>query len=284
MSRLEEYEQSLQKFFKWGESFLSSLHSFSQVNITDLQLIAIEIKVRPIVILISVALPSVSKKLWHCTIGVFCLWQEKAEELQSENSKREHLQQQTESLCASCEPVEQHYLQSRLENSVQPYMQAQQLVMQRGESVEKLEAFLQTHNVAAGVLRGLRLTVESAGTWDKSRVDELQRDLEGIIPDISRLESLAISLDSSLCKAHLHLVDTKEARTLCRSLADTLSTELDGVKTLLGSKQSEAEALGALWVSFRQRKEQLLKSVEDIEEKADQQSLKEPNLLTLQQR
>lgn len=204
--------------------------------------------------------------------------------LQSENSEREHLQQQTESLCASCEPVEQHYLQSRLENSLQPYMQAQQLVMQRGESVEKLEAFLQTHNVAAGVLRGLRHTVESAGSWDKSRVDELQRDLEGIIPDINRLESLAISLDSSLCKAHLHLVDAKEARTLCRSLADTLSTELDGVKTLLGSKQSEAEALGALWTSFRQRKEQLLKSVEDIEEKADQQSLKEPNLLTLQQR
>lgn len=204
--------------------------------------------------------------------------------LQSENSEREHLQQQTESLCASCEPVEQHYLQSRLENSLQPYIQAQQLVMQRGESVEKLEAFLQTHNVAAGVLRGLRHTVESAGSWDKSRVDELQRDLEGIIPDISRLESLAISLDSSLCKAHLHLVDAKETRTLCRSLADTLSTELDGVKTLLGSKQSEAEALGALWTSFRQRKEQLLKSVEDIEEKADQQSLKEPNLLTLQQR
>lgn len=204
--------------------------------------------------------------------------------LQSEKCEREHLQQQTELLCASCEPVEQHYLQSRLENSLQPYMQAQQLVTQRGESVEKLEAFLQTHSVAAGVLRGLRHTVESAGNWDKSRVDELQQDLEGIIPDISRLESLAISLDSSLCKAHLHLIDAKEARILCRSLADTLSTELDGVKTLLGSKQSEAEALGALWTSFRQRKEQLLKSVEDIEEKADQQSLKEPNLLTLQQR
>ncbi|TSO25166.1 Nesprin-1 [Bagarius yarrelli] len=253
MSQLEKYEKALQKFFKLGESFLSSLHSLSQVNITDLQPIAIDVK-------------------------------EKAEVLRSENSKREHLQQQTKSLCASCEPVEQHHLQSRLENSLQPYIQAQQLVMQRGESVEKLEAFLQTHSVAAGVLRGLRNTVESAGNWDKSRVDELQQDLEGIIPDISRLESLAISLDSSLCKAHLHLVDTNGARTLCRSLADTLSTELDGVKTLLGSKQSEAEALGALWTSFRQRKEQLLKSVEDIEEKADQQSLKEPNLLTLQQR
>lgn len=211
-------------------------------------------------------------------------WQENAEALTSKNSERQSLQQTTETLCASCEPVEQQLLQSRLESSLQPYSEAQQLVMQRGESVKKLEAFLQTHNVAAGVLRGLRHTVESAGSWDKSRVDELQKDLEAIIPDISRLESLAACLDSGLCKAHLHLVDSKETRTLCRSLADALSMEVDGVKTLLGSKQSEAEALGAMWNSFRQRKEQLLKNVEDIEEKADQQKLKEPNLLTLQQR
>lgn len=204
--------------------------------------------------------------------------------LQSQDSERKNLQQQTDVLCASCEPEEQHLLQSRMENSLQPYLEAQQLVMLRGESVEKLEAFLQTHSVAAGVLRGLKHTVESAGSWDKGRVDELQRDLEGIVPDISRLETLAISLDSSLCKAHLHLMDGKETRTSCRSLADSLSAELDAVRTLLGSKQSEAEALGALWSSFRQRKEQLLKCVEDIEEKADQQSLKEPNLLTLQQR
>lgn len=45
MSQVEEHERALQKFFKWGETFLSSLHSFSQVNITDLQLIAVEIKV-----------------------------------------------------------------------------------------------------------------------------------------------------------------------------------------------------------------------------------------------
>lgn len=67
-------------------------------------------------------------------------------------------------------------------------------------------------------------------------------------------------------------------------LADSLSAELDTVRNLLGTKQSEAEALGALWTSFRQRKEQLLKAVEDIEEKADHQSFKEPSLHALQQR
>lgn len=73
-------------------------------------------------------------------------------------------------------------------------------------------------------------------------------------------------------------------RTSCRVLADGLSGELDMVRNLVGTKQSEAEALGALWSSFRQRKEQLLKSVEDIEEKADHQSLREPSPLALQQR
>lgn len=60
--------------------------------------------------------------------------------------------------------------------------------------------FLQTHGAAAGVLRGLRQTVESAGSWDRGRVEELQRELEAIVPDISSLETLAAGLDSSLCK------------------------------------------------------------------------------------
>lgn len=68
ISRVDEHEQALQKFFKWGEYFLSSLHSSSQVNITDLQLIAVEIKVCLIISLINIASSSVSEKLWHHTI------------------------------------------------------------------------------------------------------------------------------------------------------------------------------------------------------------------------
>ena len=79
-------------------------------------------------------------------------------------------------------------------------------------------------------------------------------------------------------------VDGSGSRTSCRVLADGLSGELDTVRNLLGTKQSEAEAQGVLWSSFRQRKEQLLKSVEDIKEKADHQSLREPSPLALQQR
>lgn len=143
------------------------------------------------------------------------------------------------------------------------------------------------------MLRGLRQTVESAGSWERSRVQELQQDLAEIVPDIGRLEALAVSLDASLCKAHLHLSDGTgggggEAgtggRTTCRALADLLGAELETVRSQLGAKQSEAEELGALWTAFRQRREQLLKSVEDLEQQAEQQGLKEPSVTALQQR
>lgn len=193
------------------------------------------------------------------------------------------LQKFVDALSLSCEPGDLQLLQGRLEDCFQPFLEAQQLMGHRRDGLEKLEAFLQTQSVAANVLLGLRQTVESAGAWDQGKVHELQQELKAIVPDIGRLEALAVSLDGSLCKARYHLC-RDEQRTSCRVLADTLSLELEAVQNLLGTKQSEAEALSALWATFRQRKEQLLKSVEDIEEKADHQVLGEPSLLALQQR
>lgn len=204
--------------------------------------------------------------------------------LQKQSSVRESLEQQTEKLCQFCEPGDAQLLRSRADSCLQPYMEAHNIAELQLECLERLEAFLQTHSVVTGVLRGLRQTVESAGSWDRGRVEELQQELATIVPDISQLETLAISLDSSLCKSHLHIGADEGSPKSCRMLADSLSVELDAVRNLLGTKQSEAEALGALWTSFRQRKEQLLKAVEDIEEKADRQSLKEPSLHGLQQR
>lgn len=169
-------------------------------------------------------------------------------------------------------------------------MDTQQQLQLAAESLQRLEAFLQTRGVAAGVLRSLRQTVDSAGSWERSRVQELQQDLASIVPDIARLEALAVSLDGSLCKAHLHLSDgaggggQAGARTTCRALADLLGAELEAVRSQLGAKQSEAEELGALWTAFRQRREQLLKSVEDLEQQAEQQGLREPSVTALQHR
>lgn len=197
---------------------------------------------------------------------------------------KQSLEQQTEKLCQFCEHGDAQLLRSRADSCLQPYQEAQHIAELQLECLERLEAFLQTHGVAAGVLRGLRQTVESAGSWDRGRVEELQQELASIVPDITHLETLAVNLDSGLCKSHLHIGVEEGSRKSCRMLADSLSGELDTVRNLLGTKQSEAEALGALWTSFRQRKEQLLKAVEDIEEKADHQSFKEPSLHALQQR
>lgn len=205
--------------------------------------------------------------------------------LQKQFAVRQSLEQQTEKLCQFCESGDAQLLRSRAESCLQPYLEARQIAELQLECLERLEAFLQTHNVAAGVLRGLKQTVESAGSWDRGKVEELQQELATIVPDISQLEALAVNLDSSLCKSHLHMgADEGSSRKSCRTMADSLSAEMDALRNLLGTKQSEAEALGALWTSFRQRKEQLLKAVEDIEEKADHQSFKEPSVHALQQR
>lgn len=204
--------------------------------------------------------------------------------LQLQSSMKQSLEQQTKKLCEICDPADAQLVHSRVESCLQPHVEAQHLAELQSECLERLEAFLQTHGVAAGVLRGLKQTVESAGSWDRGRVEELQQELSTIVPDISQLETLAVNLDSSLCKGHLHIGTEDGSHASCRLLADSLSAELDAVSNVLGSKQSEAEALGVLWTSFRQRKEQLLKAVEDIEENADHQTLKEPSLHALQQR
>lgn len=204
--------------------------------------------------------------------------------LQKQFGERQTLEQQTEKLCQLCETSDAQHLRKKADSCLQPYLEARHITELQLECLERLEAFLHTNSVAAGVLRGLKQTVESAGSWDRGKVEELQQELATIVPDINHLETLAVNLDSSLCKSHLHIGVDDGSRKSCRMLADTLSAELDAVKTLLGTKQSEAEALGALWTSFRQRKEQLLKAVEDIEEKADQQRLKEPTVHALQQR
>lgn len=204
--------------------------------------------------------------------------------LQKQSGVRQSLEQQTEKLCQFCESGDAQLLRSRAESCLQPYLEARQIAELQIECLERLEVFLQTRSVAAGVLRGLKQTVESAGSWDRGKVEELQQELATIVPDISQLETLAVNLDSSLCKSHLHVGADEGSRKSCRMMSDSLSAEMDALRNLLGTKQSEAEALGALWTSFRQRKEQLLKAVEDIEEKADHQSFKEASMHALQQR
>ena len=86
-------------------------------------------------------------------------------------------------------------------------------------------------------------------------------------------------------KAQYHLKSGgSEQRTSCRATSDHLSVELERIQNLLGTKQSEADALAVLKKAFRDQKEELLKSIEDIEERTDKERLKDLTRQALQQR
>ncbi|RXM34120.1 Nesprin-1 [Acipenser ruthenus] len=254
VNQLQQFDESLLQCSYWIEQFLSGLQSTSEVNTTDLQPAFREIK-------------------------------EKSAMIQKQAAEKQSLQDQVGSLCSACIIDDHHPLQVRKEDCFQLFREAEQVVERRKEVLKDLEAFLQTRKAAMSVLHRLKQTVESASNWDKGKAESLQQDLKDIIPDIHKLETLSVNLDGALSKAQYHIrEDSAEHRTSCRALADLLGAELEMVQNLLGTKQSEAEAIGALWNSFKERKEQLLKSIEDIEEKADKVELKEPTLVALQQR
>ncbi|KAJ8275253.1 hypothetical protein COCON_G00098780 [Conger conger] len=254
ISQVERFDEALLQVSQWSQDFLDELQANSHVDITDLQAAEAHVK-------------------------------ERSALLQTQAGAQESLQRRADALCASCGPGDLQLLQGRREDCLQPFLEARRLSERRCECLERLAAFLRTRAVARSVLRGLRQSVEGSGSWDKGRAESLRRELEAVVPDIGRLETLAVGLDAGLSKAHLHLCEGgPEGRTSCRALADALASSLEEVQNLLGTRQSEAEALGALWTSFRQRKEQLLRGVEDVEERASEQGLREPSLAALQQR
>uniref|UniRef100_A0A1A8H4I9 Spectrin repeat containing, nuclear envelope 1b n=1 Tax=Nothobranchius korthausae TaxID=1143690 RepID=A0A1A8H4I9_9TELE len=108
-------------------------------------------------------------------------------------------------------------------------------------------------------------------------LEEQMKRVKAVGTEVQDRAELLSQLEAD-SQALAQFVSSGEAARIKARLTQIGSSELDAVRNLLGSKQSEAEALGALWASFRQRKEQLLKAVEDIEEKADHQTLKEPSL------
>ena len=113
---------------------------------------------------------------------------------------------------------------------------------------------------------------------NKKQSDLLERDLNDAIRNVKTLESAAISLDGLLTKAQYHLKSGgSEQRASCRATSDHLSVELERIQNLLGTKQSEADALAVLKKAFRDQKEELLKSIEDIEERTDRERLKDLN-------
>lgn len=182
-------------------------------------------------------------------------------------------------------PEDLHLLQGKAEDCFQLLEEATQVVERRQLALSQLTEFVQRQASLSGALHQLKQAVETTSSMTKKQSDLLEKDLNDAIQDVKTLESTAIGLDGLLTKAQYHLRSRRaEHRTSCRAVADQLSLELERIQSLLGSKQSEADALALLKKAFQEQREGLLRRIEDIEERADKEGLKEPTRQALQQR
>lgn len=206
-------------------------------------------------------------------------------EVESKKGELQSLQGHLAKLGALSRAEDLHLLQGKAEDCLQLFEEASQVVERRQHALSQLAKFLQSHASLSESLHQLRQTVEATHSMNKKQSDLLERDLNDAIRNVKTLESAAISLDGLLTKAQYHLKSGgSEQRTSCRATSDHLSVELERIQNLLGTKQSEADALAVLKKAFRDQKEELLKSIEDIEERTDRERLKDLTRQALQQR
>ncbi|XP_043917738.1 nesprin-1-like [Protopterus annectens] len=247
-------EEQVLKVSNWVEQLLHDIQTTSEVNTSDLT--------------------STSRHLKEHKVAI--------ERQQVENQT---LKASVDKMCSFCKPEDHHLLHSKIDNCIQLFQDSSQVISRREEALEQVEVFLAIQRAAAVVLQRISQTVRTEGSWDKVKGESLEKELDGVIPEIKKLESVAITLDGTLNKAQYHLKDGSSGQnSSCRAVSDKIVEELQSVQNLLGKKQSEAEALLTLWNSFIECKEQLLKNIDEIEEKADKEGLKELTLQGLQQR
>uniref|UniRef100_A0A8C5RJ37 Spectrin repeat containing nuclear envelope protein 1 n=1 Tax=Laticauda laticaudata TaxID=8630 RepID=A0A8C5RJ37_LATLA len=249
-----QYDELLLSFSEWIKQFLCKLQLTSEIDITDQQ-------------------------------SAICQNKEHKLEVEGKDKELQGLKSHVEKLCSFTQPEDHSVFQNKVEDCLQLYQEADQVINCRQDVLPHLKAFLELHISASHVLHQLRQKVETMKNIDKSKSEMLKKKLSEVVQDINKLESTAASLDVSLTKAHYHLKHgSSQQRSSSSNMADNVCIELESIQSLLGSKQSEAEALSALCSSILERKEHLLKRIEDLEEKADKEGLKEPNLQEVQQR
>ncbi|KAM5166613.1 nesprin-1 isoform 3-T3 [Callospermophilus lateralis] len=250
----QQFDELLLSVSVWIKAFLSELQSTSEISIMDHQV-------------------------------AFTRQKDHAAEIENKKGELQSLQSHLAKLGSLGRAEDLHLLQGKAEDCLQLSEEATQVVERRQLALSQLAEFLQTHASLSGVLHQLRQTVEATNSMNKKQSDLLEKDLGDAIRDVKALESTAIGLDGLLTKAQYHLKSgSGEQRTSCRATADQLCAELERIQNLLGTKQSEADALAVLKKAFEDQREELLKSIEDIEERADKEGLKEPTRQALQQR
>ncbi|MEJ1275396.1 hypothetical protein NN561_006292 [Cricetulus griseus] len=250
----QHFDELLFSFSVWIKQFLSELQRTSEISLLDHQV-------------------ALTRHKDH------------AAEIEKKRGEAESLQGHIAKLQSLGRAEDLHLLQIKADDCFQLFEEANQVVERRKLALTQLAEFLQSHASASTLLHQLRQTVEATKSMSKKQSDSLKKDLSDAIQDVKALESSAISLDGILTKAQYHLKSgSTQQRTSCRATAEQLSLEVERVQNLLGTKQGEADALAVLKKAFHEQKEELLSSIEDIEERTDKERLKEPTRQALQHR
>lgn len=215
-------------------------------------------------------------------------------QLQEYASLKETLHQRESSLLHCSTPEAQQQLQGWREDCLQPLSESQRLLLLRKECLTALKTFLEKHGMAAKAVCRLHEAVEGRGSWDCSKAEELHQEIGEVAKDVARLEAEAVGLDGQLSKAHLYLCGAEWrgprdmghplGRTSCRRQAVALTMALEELQRGVGWRQSEADALGALWSSFRERKEEVMKNLKKLEDEVNQEGTRESSVQAFQSR
>ncbi|XP_062858462.1 nesprin-1 isoform X4 [Trichomycterus rosablanca] len=253
MELLDRFNQTLATLTQWSETFLAELRSKSKVAIADLTSVDTQNK-------------------------------DDEAAIQSQREAMDHLKKHLDTLGPILAPVDLQQIQARQDDCLQPFHEAQTVVQNRTEALAKLKTFLETYRSTSTSLQTLRKTVEERANWDQTVAGNLNQELAQLAQDFASVEIQAISVDSGLNKAYLHLHGIGQDRTSCRGLTDDLGSSLQQLQRSMGTRQSEAEALEAMWSSFTRRKELLLRSLAELEERVRKAWLQEPSVQNFQQR
>lgn len=220
--------------------------------------------------------------------------QEHEARLEENASLVETLRQRESSLVCRFTPEARRQLEAWREDCLQPLSESQHLLLVRKMLLTELKVFLEKYETAAEAVHRLREAAEGRGSWDHSKAEELHRGIVDVTKDVARLEAEAVGLDGQLSKARLHLcgaeltdsgdIGCPQGRTSCSGQAVVLTMALEGVQRAVGWRQSEADALGALWCSFRERKEEVMKSLKKLEDDGRQEEAREFTVQAFQSR
>lgn len=192
-------------------------------------------------------------------------------------------------LCSSTLEAQQQIHNWR-EASQQPVSESRRLLLLRKECLTLLKSFLDQHGAAATAVRRLHEAAGSRGSWDSSKAEELHLRVAEITADLARLEADAVGIDGQLSKAHLQLsgdlkdVSCPQERTSCWGQVVAVTTALEEVQRCVGWRQSEADYIGALWSSFREKKGEVMNILTKVEEEASQEGIQESSAQAFQSR